>query len=35
MTFTPAYSGSKNIYMYATNGVTNSGWHDRGDWEVP
>ena len=33
MTFKPAFSGAKNIYMYAENASGgNSGWHDRGDW---
>ena len=35
MTFQPAFSGAKNIFLYATNGTQNSGWQDRGDWTVP
>jgi hypothetical protein len=36
MTFSAAYSGAKNIYMYAQNDANqNSGWQDRGDWTVP
>jgi hypothetical protein len=36
MTFTPAYAGAKNIYMYAadTSGA-NSGWETLGSWTVP
>jgi hypothetical protein len=34
MTFQPAFSGAKNIFLYATNGTQNSGWQDRGDWTV-
>ena len=30
-----AFAGPKNIYTYATNGIVNSGWQDRGDWTVP
>ena len=33
MTFTPAYSGTWNIYMIAVNAAgTNSGWQTRGTW---
>jgi hypothetical protein len=36
MTFTSAYAGAKNVYMYAANGGgLTSGWQDRGDWTVP
>ncbi len=35
MTFKPAFSGSRSIFMYATNGAENSGWVDRGDWTMP
>jgi hypothetical protein len=35
MTFKPAFTGSKNIYMYAFADTAVSGWHDRGDWTVP
>jgi hypothetical protein len=35
MTFKPAFAGAKNVFMYGTNGVINSGWQDRGDWTVP
>jgi hypothetical protein len=36
MTFTGAYAGAKNTYMYAA-GVsgTNSGWQQQGTWTVP
>jgi len=32
---TPAFAGAKNIYMYAANAQSASGWQDRGDWTVP
>jgi hypothetical protein len=36
MTFTAAYSGTKQIYMYAQNDSSeNSGWQQRGEWTVP
>jgi len=35
MTFKAPFSGAKNIFMFTTNGVQNSGWQDRGDWTVP
>jgi uncharacterized repeat protein (TIGR01451 family) len=36
MTFKPAYSGAKNIYMYGADlGGTNSGWQTRGTWTAP
>jgi len=35
ITFTPAFAGAKNIYMYAASATSNSGWQDRGDWVVP
>jgi hypothetical protein len=35
MTFKPAYAGAKNIYMFAANGSTISGWQARGAWTVP
>ncbi len=36
MTFkSPAFSGAKNVFVFATNGAQNSGWQDRGDWTVP
>jgi hypothetical protein len=36
MTFTPAFNGAKNIFMYAANAAgTNSGWQGRGAWTVP
>ncbi len=36
MTFkSPAFSGARNVFMFATNGTQNSGWQDRGDWTVP
>jgi hypothetical protein len=36
MTFKPAYSGAKNIYMYAGDvSGSNSGWQQRGTLTVP
>ncbi len=35
MTFYPRFAGAKNIYVFASNGVVNSGWRDGGDWTVP
>ena len=36
MTFTPAFGGTKNIYLYAANAAgANSGWQTRGAWAVP
>jgi hypothetical protein len=36
MTFKPAFSGTKNIYMYAASSAgPNSGWQTRGSWTVP
>jgi hypothetical protein len=36
VTFKPAFSGSKNIYMYAAGASAgNSGWQTRGTWTVP
>src|SRR5579872_2483671 len=35
MGFTTAYAGTKNVYMYGTNGTVNSGWQTRGTWTVP
>jgi len=36
VTFTPAYTGTKTIFMYAANGAgTNSGWLTQGTWTVP
>jgi hypothetical protein len=35
LTFTPAFSGGKNVYLYATDGTVNSGWQTRGTWTVP
>jgi hypothetical protein len=35
MTFTPAYAGAKNVYMFANNGTVGSGWQTRGSWTVP
>jgi hypothetical protein len=34
-TFKPAFTGAKNIYMYAANAAKNSGWQTRGSWMVP
>ena len=34
VSFTAQFSGAKNIYMYAANASTNSGWHTRGSWVV-
>ncbi len=36
MAFAPTFAGSKNVYLFAAaSGGINSGWQDRGDWEVP
>jgi hypothetical protein len=32
LTFKPAYAGAKNVYMYAADASTNSGWQTRGTW---
>jgi hypothetical protein len=35
MTFAPAFSGAKNVYLYAAGaGGQNSGWQTRGTWTV-
>jgi large repetitive protein len=35
VTFTAAYAGAKNTYMYAAGSSANSGWHAMGSWTVP
>jgi hypothetical protein len=35
VTFAGAFSGQKNIYMFATNGTVSSGWQTMGTWTVP
>jgi hypothetical protein len=35
VTFTPAYAGAKNTYMYAGGSSANSGWQTMGTWTVP
>src|SRR6202034_159232 len=35
VTFTAAYAGKKNIYMYAAGSSANSGWQTMGSWIVP
>ncbi len=36
ITFTSAYAGAKNIYMYAADvSGSNTGWLQRGSWTVP
>ncbi len=35
LTFTPAFAGSKNIYMEAENATLTSGWVKLGAWIVP
>ena len=35
ITFTGAYAGAKNVYMYGTNGTVSSGWQTLGTWSVP
>src|SRR5579872_7122940 len=35
MGFTTGYAGTKNVYMFGTNGSVNSGWQTRGTWTVP
>jgi hypothetical protein len=34
-TFSSAFSGAKNVYMYVASGSMNSGWQARGTWTVP
>jgi hypothetical protein len=34
LTFKPAFSGAKNIYMDAYDG-TESGWQQKGSWTIP
>ena len=35
MTFKAAYTGAKQVWMYAAGGGGNSGWHQIGAWTVP
>ena len=35
ITFSPAFIGAKNIYLSASDAVSNSGWQQRGTWMVP
>jgi uncharacterized membrane protein len=35
LTFLPAFNGSKNIYMQATNPAGSSNWQTLGTWSVP
>jgi len=35
VTFTPAYTGAKNTYMYASGSSASSGWQAMGSWTVP
>jgi glucose/arabinose dehydrogenase len=36
MSFSPAFAGTKTVYLYAANAAgANSGWHARGTWTVP
>jgi YD repeat-containing protein len=35
VTFTAAYAGAKNTYMYAAGSSANSGWQLMGSWTVP
>ena len=35
MTFTAAYAGAKNTYMYAGGSSATSGWQTMGTWTVP
>ena len=35
VTFTTAYAGAKNTYMYAAGSSANSGWQAMGSWTVP
>ena len=32
VTFALSYSGTKNIYLFANDAVSNSGWQNRGTW---
>ena len=35
LTFTPAFAGAKQVWLYGTDGSINSGWQQRGTWTVP
>jgi hypothetical protein len=35
VTFTSAFTGTKNVFMFAAGSSLNSGWQDRGNWTVP
>jgi hypothetical protein len=35
MTFSAAFAGAKNTYMYAGGSTANSGWQTMGTWTVP
>ena len=35
LTFQPAFSGPKNVYMEVYDGAGDSGWQQRGAWTVP
>ncbi len=35
LTFKPAFSGARNIYMEVYDGAGDSGWQQRGSWTVP
>lgn len=35
ISFSAAYGGAKNVYLYANDAVAGSGWQDLGTWTVP
>jgi hypothetical protein len=35
LTFKPAFSGARNVYMEVYDGAGDSGWQQRGAWTVP
>jgi hypothetical protein len=35
VTFKPAFTGAKEVYLLAQEPLTNSGWVSRGVWTVP
>jgi beta-propeller repeat-containing protein len=35
LSFTPAFAGTQNVYMYVQNATLGSGWAQNGTWTVP
>ncbi|MBZ5585814.1 MAG: DUF11 domain-containing protein [Acidobacteriia bacterium] len=35
VTFTPAFGGAKNVYVYASDTTSNTSWQAGGTWSVP